>query len=201
MILRQQLRFLAGVAVVLVHGLVFGAAPAGAHAGGRAELYLVAFRVEPAQPTGWTVRALVSDRDTGKPLPGFDVKLTGTSPSGSAFGPVALTDPDARGRYGGTISPSVGQWALTVDARGFPGGAEGIPLTRTIEVDLEPGVAAHALTGGRVHASGGVSRAWMVASMLAALIAAVSGRWIRPQIVRLGRSGNDAREVQCEGKS
>jgi hypothetical protein len=174
MIVRQLRRFLAGLAALLALGVVFGAEPAGAHAGGRAELYLADFRVEPALPASWTVHAVLSDRDSGKPLPGFDVMVTGTGPSGSAFGPVALTDPDARGRYGGTITPSAGQWALTVDARGFPGGAEGVPLTKTIEVHLQPGVAAHAAaTGGRVHSAGGASQAWMVPSMLAVLLGGV----------------------------
>ena len=87
------------------------------------------------------------------------------------FGPVALADPETRGRYGATITPSAGQWALRVDARGFPGGAEGVPLTKTIEVHLDPGVAAHALaSGGRAHSGGGPSRGWMVESMLAVLI-------------------------------
>jgi hypothetical protein len=175
MILRPYRRFLAVLAALLALGVVFGAGPAGAHAGGRAELYLADFRLEPAQPAGWTVQAVVSDRDSGKPLPGFDVKVTGTSPSGSVFGPVALADPGARGRYTATITPPAGQWALTVDARGFPGGAEGIPLTKTIEVHLDPGVAAHALTsGGRVHSGSGASRAWMVPSMLAVLVGGVA---------------------------
>ncbi len=179
MILRPQLRVLAGLAVLGALGvgavgvLVFGAPPAGAHAGGRAQLYLADFRVEPAGSDGWTVQALISDRDSGRPLPGFAVTVTGTSPSGSVFGPVALADPGARGRYGATITLPAGPWALRVDAQGFPGGAEGIPLTKTIDVHLDPGVAAHtSATAGRTHSGGGPSRGWMVPSMLALLIGA-----------------------------
>jgi len=172
MILRPHWRAVAGLAAVLALGVVSGARPAGAHAGGRAQLYLADFSVEPARPAGWTVQALVSDLDSGRPLPGFDVRVTGTSPSGSVFGPVALADPDARGRYRGTITPSAGQWLLKVDARGFPGGAEGVPLTRTIAVHLDPGGASLApAAGGRVHSGGGASRAWMVPSLFAVLIA------------------------------
>ena len=138
MILRPQVRVLAGLAVLVALGVgavgvVFGAPPAGAHAGGRAQLYLADFRVEPAGSDGWTVQALISDRDSGRPLPGFAVTVTGTSSSGSVFGPVALADPRARGRYGATITLPAGRWALRVDARGFPGGAEtrnNVPGTR-----------------------------------------------------------------------
>ena len=149
-------------------GAVSGGAP---DTGGTS--YLADFRVEPAGSDGWTVQALISDLDSGRPLPGFAVTVTGTSPSGSVFGPVALDDPGARGRYGATITLPAGRWALRVDARGFPGGAEGIPLTKSIDVHLDPGVAAHtSATAGRTHSGGGPSRGWMVPSMLALLIGA-----------------------------
>ena len=183
MILRPQFRVVPGLAVLVALGVgavgvMSGAPPAGAHAGGRAQLYLADFRVEPAGSDGWTVQALISDRDSGRPLPGFAVTVTGTSPSGSVFGPVALADPGARGRYGATITLPAGPWALRVDAQGFPGGAEGIPLTKTIDVHLDPGVAAHApATDGRTrsakaHSGRGSSQGWMVPSMLALLIGA-----------------------------
>lgn len=110
--------------------------PAAAHSGSRAELYLADLRLEPIRPSEWAVRARLVDRDSGQPLPGFDVQVTGTSQSGARFGPAMMQDPDARGDYSTTIAAPPGSWSITVTAKEIPGGAEGIPLVQTADVDL-----------------------------------------------------------------
>ena len=164
--------------LALAAGWLAGASPAVAHAGSRAQLYLADLRLEPAPPGGWMVHAVLTDRDSGQPLPGFDVEITGTSPSGYRFGPVALRDPRSRGEYSAAVAPESGPWSITVDARGFPGGAEGIPLRQKVDVDLTPGAAARAVTAAasarRSDSSGGDPLRWGVPAGVAVL----SGGWM-----------------------
>ena len=175
---------LAGTAAVVLVALL-GPGPAAAHSGSRAQLYLADLQIEPAQPAGWAVHALITDRDSGKPLPGFDVRLTGTSPSGERFGPVVLEDPQTRGDYSGTVTATPGRWSVTVDAREVPGGAEGIPLRQTADVDLAPGTGAvtrmaASRRGGSSSGDGdGVPR-WVVP----AAIAVLAGGWVLVAIRR-----------------
>jgi hypothetical protein len=172
---RRSTRWAALVGIVaLGGGWLLGPRPAAAHSGARAQLYLADLRLEPAHPAGWTVEAVLTDRDSGQPLPGFDVQITGVSPTGSRFGPVTLLDPELRGHYTAPVTPEPGPWSITVDAKGFPGGAEGIPLRQTAEVRLTPGAGTRTAAAHRSGSSGGANpMTWLVPSALAV----VSGVW------------------------
>ena len=118
--------------------VVLLAAPAGAHSGGRAQLYVDSVRLEP-QPDGWRAAVLVRDADSGRPEPGFGVQITAAGSGGRTVGPVDLADPDADGRYVALVPVTEGGWALTVDADEIPGGTRALPFTKTWPVTLLAG--------------------------------------------------------------
>jgi hypothetical protein len=131
--------------------------PARAHHGyeGPARLYLGAVHLDPAAD-GWHARAALHDTGSGKPAPGFLVEVTGSGPEGASFGPAALADVDADGRYEAALGElPAGDWSLTLHVGDLPGGEErAIPITRTWTVTLEPGQALDVLAR-RVPARGG----------------------------------------------
>jgi hypothetical protein len=126
------------VAVVLV--LALPAAPAGAHSGGRAQLYVDSVRLEP-QAGGWRAALVVRDADSGRPEPGFAVEITASGPGGAAVGPVGLADPGADGHYGALVPMTEGGWAVTVEANEIAGGPRAVPFRRTWPVTLQAGQA------------------------------------------------------------
>jgi hypothetical protein len=157
--------------------LLLPTTPAGAHAGGRAQLYIASAAIAPGNG-GWGVTTVLRDLDSGAPEPGFAVEVSGTGPSGAAFGPVALADPDSTGRYQGPL-PAVadGAWAVTVRASEVPGGNAALPVQRTYNVTLRPGQAvdlskARASSPGK---GGGSSALPILLAVLALVVAAVGG--------------------------
>src|SRR5687767_9745772 len=114
------------------------ATPAGAHSGGRAQLYVDSVRLEP-QADGWLTTLVVRDADSGRPEPGFGVQLTASHPAGQTVGPVSLADPDADGRYTAVVPMTEGGWALTVEADEIPGGARAVPFQKTWPITLQAG--------------------------------------------------------------
>jgi hypothetical protein len=134
-------RILAGAAacaVLLVAAAIAGAPDASAHAGGRAQLYIERFRMQPA-PAGWEVQVTLVDADSGRPEPGCAVSVTGSGPSGTSFGPTDLTDPTNRGRYSGAVPATPGQWTILVNAHDLPGGPAAVAVSKRYEVRLTPG--------------------------------------------------------------
>jgi hypothetical protein len=115
-------------------------APADAHSGGRAQLYVDAVRLEP-HPGGWRAALVLRDADSGQPEPGFGVRLAATAPDGRVIGPVDLADPDADGRYAGAIPLTESTWTLTLHAAEIPGGRQAIPFTKTWTTTLQAGQA------------------------------------------------------------
>ena len=115
-------------------------APAGAHSGGRAQLFVDAVRLEP-QPGGWQADLVLRDADSGKPEPGFGVRLAASAPDGRVIGAVDLADPDADGRYAGVVPLTDGPWTLTLHAAEIPGGRQAIPFTKTWTATLQVGQA------------------------------------------------------------
>jgi hypothetical protein len=130
-------------------------APAFAHSGGRAQLYVATANVAP-QGQGWAVTAVLRDLDSGALEPGFAVEVSGRGPSGAAFGPVALADPEGDGRYDAPV-PGVteGNWLVTLRANEVPGGRFAVPLARSWNVTLQPGQPVDLVRGGS--SSGGRS--------------------------------------------
>jgi hypothetical protein len=128
-------------------------APAGAHSGGRAQLYVDSVRLEP-QAEGWLTTLVVRDADSGRPEPGFGVELTASDPAGQTVGPVSLADPDANGRYTAVVPMTEGGWALTVEADEIPGGARAVPFKKTWPITLRAGQPLD-LAGSRPPASEG----------------------------------------------
>lgn len=114
------------------------AAPAGAHSGGRAQLYVESVHLEP-RPDGWRADLVLRDADSGKAEPGFGVQLSAAAADGRVAGPVALADPDADGRYAGDLPLTEGAWTVSVEAAEIPGGAQGLPFQRTWPANLRTG--------------------------------------------------------------
>jgi hypothetical protein len=168
-----RLRFL----VLGCLALLLPAPAAGAHAGGRAQLYIATATVAPGNG-GWTVTTVLRDLDSGAPEPGFAVEVSGAGPAGAAFGPVALADPDGTGRYQGALPGATdGAWALTVRASEVPGGNAALPVQRTYNVTLQPGRSfdlskAKAASSGK---GGGSSAVPVLLGALALLAVAVGG--------------------------
>jgi hypothetical protein len=176
---RNGLVRLAVLAVLATGGWILSFTPASAHVGNQALLYLGKLWVEPAHPAGWTVHAIVVDRDSGKPLPGFVVELTGSNSSGATLGPLTLSDPALRGDYTATVNPPPGTWTMTIDAKGLPGGAEGVPLKTTVKVRLADGVASSTVSHAATPPGDGGGRfvAPMVVAMAAACLVLAAGIW------------------------
>ena len=158
-------------------------APVLAHSGGRAQLYVASATVAP-QGGGWTVSTVLRDLDSGAPEPGFAVDVSGRSPSGAEFGPVALADPEGDGRYDAALSGiTEGSWLISLRANEVPGGKSAIPLARSWNVTLQPGqpadlVRARTSDGGK---DSGTSTVFVVlaiagAAALALLVAVRRGR-------------------------
>jgi hypothetical protein len=157
--------------VLLIVGLSANTQPASAHAGARAQLYVQSVSVVPEGP-GWVIHALVRDLDSGAPEPGFAVQVTGSGPSGAAFGPLALADPHNNGRYEATVPVGPGPWALIVDAQEIPGGNPALAFSHTWKVDLRAGHAVNA--AGAVPSTGhnpsGASAVPLLLALVGALI-------------------------------
>ena len=131
----------AGASALAVISLSIAAAPlASAHAGGRAQLYIERFEVQPG-PAGWDVQVTLIDADSGQPEPGFAVSVSGSGPSGASFGPADLADRTNRGRYSGAVPATPGQWTMLVNAHDVPGGPTAVAVSKRYEVTLTPGQA------------------------------------------------------------
>jgi len=151
------------------------ALPAGAHAGGRAQLYIATASVAPG-PGGWVVTTALRDLDSGAPEPGFAVEVSGTGPSGAAFGPLALADPQTTGRYEAAL-PTVaeGDWSLTVRASEVAGGNAALPVPRTYKVTLRSGQAVDLVRAGKASSGVGSSLLPLGLGLVALLAVAVGG--------------------------
>jgi hypothetical protein len=117
---------------------LLSSAPAAAHSGGRAQLYVDSVRLEP-RPDGWRAEVVVRDADSGRPEPGFGVQVTASTADGRTVGPTTLNDPDADGRYEALLALTEGPWTLTAEADEIPGGARAIPFRKTWPVALQAG--------------------------------------------------------------
>ena len=112
------------------------ATTADAHIGNQARLYVAHIVAQPAQGAGsWALQVHIIDEDSGRPVPGLAVSVTGQGANG-AFGPLALADPTNTGQYTGTFAASAGAVSLAVDARPGPGSEPAIPLQRTWKLVL-----------------------------------------------------------------
>ena len=134
-------------AIVGLVALVLPTAPAGAHSGGRAQLYVDSVRLQP-QAGGWQAELVVRDADSGGAEPGVSVQLMASSGAGPVLGPVPLTDADGDGRYDAAIPLTAGTWTVTVKADEIPGGPRALPFTRTWSATLESGRALDLGDGG-----------------------------------------------------
>ena len=160
--------------------ILLPAGAAWAHAGGRAQLYIATVTMAPANG-GWSATAVLRDLDSGAPEPGFGVEVSGTGPSGAAFGPVAMADAQGTGRYQAAL-PGVGEgaWAVTVRGSEVPGGNAALPVQRTYKVTLRPGQAvdlskAGATSAGKSSGSGALPLGLGVLAVVA--VAAGGGAW------------------------
>ena len=181
------------VLVAVVLALALPVASAGAHSGGRAQLYVDSIRLEP-QADGWLAALVVRDADSGRPEPGYGVQLRGSGAGGAAVGPVSLADPDADGRYVGLVPMTEGGWALTVAADEIPGGPRALPFTKTWAVTLQAGrpldLAGSRPSAPRGESGAGPSAVPFVLRLLAvSTLAGVVSLWI----ARRRRTGSELR--------
>ena len=144
------MRLVRGALLALV-AVALPAAPAGAHSGGRAQLYVDSVRLQP-RAGGWQAELVVRDADSGGAEPGVGVQLTASSGAGPVVGPVPLADADGDGRYDAAIPLTAGSWTVTVKADEIPGGPRALPFTRAWSATLESG---RALDLGRSGFDGG----------------------------------------------
>lgn len=177
---------LAGVSrirrVVVLLGLaaLLAPAPASGHAGGRAQLYVASATIAP-QSGGWSISTVLRDLDSGATEPGFVVEVLGTYPSGAAFGPTTLADPEGDGRYDGTLPAGEGNWLIRLRANEIPGGPAALPVQRAWNVTLRPGEAvelAGPASGGKRSGTNAVPLVVAVggATLLALVIGVRRGR-------------------------
>lgn len=118
--------------------VALSAAPAAAHAGGRAQLYVESVHLEP-QAGGWRAELVVRDADSGRPEPGFGVQLAAQAGDRPPVEPLPLADPDGDGRYGAVVPLTAGSWSVTVKADELPGGPRALPFSRTWSATLQAG--------------------------------------------------------------
>lgn len=144
----------AGVAVMLA----VLAAPALAHVGGRAQLFVDRLSLDSVGGDEWEVSVALIDADSGTPQAGFDVAAEATDDAGHRAGPVILGDRGA-GRYSAPLTAAPGRWEISIRADTLPGGEPAVPLRKTYPIVLEPGkdVAVRARGPGQRGPGGGVS--------------------------------------------
>jgi hypothetical protein len=130
-------RFGGAVLATLVM-LVVPAAPAVAHSGGRAQLYVESVHLEP-QAGGWRAELVVRDADSGRPEPRFGVQLVAQAGDQPPVEALPLADPDGDGRYGAFVPLTAGSWSFTVKADELPGGPRALPFSRTWPATLQAG--------------------------------------------------------------
>lgn len=170
--MREPGRFVTAFLVTAGLGLTLWSVPAGAHSGGRAQLYVDSVHLAP-HSGGRQATLVVRDADSGQPEPGFGVQLTASGPGGKTIGPVALTDPHADGHYAASVPLPDGPWSLTVQAAELPGGPRAIPFTKTWSVILQPGQPLD-LAGSGAPAGGGGNSTHGAVPVALALLAVAS---------------------------
>lgn len=127
------MRRLRDAVIVGLVALALPAVSAGAHSGGRAQLYVDSVHLEP-QAGGWRADLVVRDADSGKPEPGVAVQLAVQGAEA-----VTLNDPDGDGRYSALVPLTAGVWSVTVKADEIPGGPRALPFSRTWPATLQAG--------------------------------------------------------------
>ena len=171
--------------------LALPAGPAGAHSGGRSQLYVDSVRLEP-QAAGWRAELVVRDADSGKPEPGVGVQLTANAAAGQPVGPVTLDDLDGDGRYLALLPLAAGPWTITVKADEVPGGPRALPFSRTWSAILAAGQVIDLGGSGPRSADdpggGHLPAVPLGLGLLAALVLLVGWRRYRTQGLSLSRS-------------
>jgi hypothetical protein len=146
----RQPRLLALVAG-LVLALVGPAFPAAAHSGGKAELFMRAVKVEPAETDGsYQITVNLIDRDSGERMSGYAASVEGTNANGGRIEPTPLTAL-VGGVYTAPVAASPGDWTLTIRANGVPGVGDAVPLAVTQRISFTD----KATTAGAAADSGG----------------------------------------------
>jgi hypothetical protein len=136
------------------------------HEDGKVELYVSDFHVHP-DGDAQRVHAILVDRDSGTPAPGFEVTMTATA-RGTTVGPIELTSDD-EGNYTARVELDRGTWTVTIDARqgGSATPAKATTQTFTIVVDDGEGDAGGGTTWRAVLLAGaGVAAVVAVAFVL-----------------------------------
>lgn len=106
-----------------------------AHSDGRIELFVADLTVR-ASGEKHDLQALLVDRDSGDPAPGFAVSITGVGPSGASLAKTELSDRGA-GNYGrATDALALGSWSFTVSAEQGPSATLAIAITKNFSLEV-----------------------------------------------------------------
>lgn len=167
----HRLRSLAGAGMALLLLLLTCAEPAGAHAGGRAQLYLASLVLAP-ETDGWSVAAQLRDLDSGRPEPGFRVTVSGRTAAGEVLEPLELVDGNGEGLYQAHLMAPPGAWTLSVRAEEIPGGPLALPYSRAWNVTLLQGQRIDLIRhSARQSAGSGPNRIPLILSTATAVVA------------------------------
>ena len=163
-----------GLVVLSLLAWAAQATTADAHIGNQARLYVAHIGAQPAQsPGSWALMLHIIDEDSGRPVPGLVVSVTGRA-GNAAFGPLPLADASNQGMYSGTFAASPGAVSVEVDARPGPGSEPAIPLQRAWKLVLRGDGMAESPAGGMQMSGhsghGGVSGPQVLAVLLASSV-------------------------------
>jgi hypothetical protein len=159
-------RWAIGVAVVI--GALGANSSDGVRAGpghedGKVELYVSDFHVH-AEGDAQRAHAVLVDRDSGTPAPGFDVTLSATG-QGRTVGPVVLAG-DAEGNYTALVELDPGAWTVTIDAEQGGSATPANATTQTFTVEV--------VAGGDSEDGGSSTRTLFVAAGAVAVVLAAA---------------------------
>jgi hypothetical protein len=156
------------------------AAPAGAHSGGKVQLFLKDLKVERVDG-GYEITAMIVDRDSGEPATGYSTTVEGRR-DGTTF-PATAMEAERGGVYRVSLPADPGNWTLTVRAVAVPGTDDALPLVDQKQLSFPTeGSAATSGDGGGGGGSG-TTMAIIVVVILAGLGGVAMARRRRPEPV------------------
>ena len=161
----MRIRRLLLVVVGALLALAVLAGPAGAHSGGKVQLFLKDLKVERAG-TGYDITAVIVDRDSGEAATGFSTTLEGRSADGLAFAATPM-EAERDGIYRVSVAAEPGSWTLTLRSVAVPGTDDAVPLVDKKRVTFPTEGSAEAAGDG---GGGGGSSAVMALVVVVGLV-------------------------------
>jgi hypothetical protein len=176
--MRRRRLLLAVVGTVLA--VVAVAGPAGAHSGGKVQLFLKDLKVERVD-TGYDVTAVIVDRDSGGAATGFSTTLEGRSGDGQSF-PATQMTAESGGIYRLSLPADPGSWTVTLRSVAVPGTEDAVPLVDQKQISFPAEGSAETSGDGGGGGSSAVM-ALIVAVGLAGVAGVAFARRRRPEAI------------------